>query len=424
MTTFDRYINKNIPLPKFIKEKPEKSLKLCVIVPCYNEAELLATLESLYSCTPTKSKTEVIVVLNSSEDSQEYILANNKKTFSDFNSWKESHSRNWLDFHVIEIENVPRKHAGVGRARKIGMDEAVRRFKDADSEDGIIISLDADCIVEKNYLLEIEKCFQENHNHNFFTISFAHPTSGADISPDLMEGITYYELYMRYYRHALLYCGFPHAIYSLGSCFTVKASAYAKQGGMNSRKAGEDFYFLQKMISLGGTYGEIKSTRVFPGTRISNRVPFGTGPALKKWTEGEFDIEYTYNLKAFEELRFLFSNIKELFTGSIPELKKFSENLPPALHEFIKENNTIAGIIDIRNNCSGIDIFEKRLFHFINAFWILKYLNFAHLHHFKKRKLVEESSTLLQKNNYDVPSPINPTNLLHYYRNLDNTIDI
>ena len=36
----------------------------------------------------------------------------------------------------------------------------------------------------------------------------------------------------------------------------VRADAYLRQGGMNRRKAGEDFYFLNKFMVLGG-YGEM-----------------------------------------------------------------------------------------------------------------------------------------------------------------------
>jgi hypothetical protein len=424
MPTLERYINNNITLPHLIEEKPGKSLGICIVIPCYNEPELLETLNSLSSCTPPKCNTEVIVVLNSSEDSPKHILANNKKTLADFNSWKLEQNSSCLNFHIIEITDLPKKHAGAGRARKIGMDEAIRRFKNVNKEEGIIISLDADCLVQKNYIAEIENSFLQNPNHNFFTISFAHPTNHADISNELREGITLYELYMRYYMHALKYSGFPHAIYSLGSCFAVKASAYVKQGGMNSRKAGEDFYFLQKMVSLGGNYGEITTTTVIPATRISDRVPFGTGPVLKRWTEGDMNIELTYNFRAFEELKSLFSNVRNYYSCSNNDLEKIFKNLHPSLCSFIEIGNTLNEILSIRNNCSDVDIFEKRFFHHINAFWILKYLNYSHQNYFKKEKLTDESIKYLQKNNYDIPIPENSKNLLHIYRYLDNSIDI
>ena len=43
------------------------------------------------------------------------------------------------------------------------------------------------------------------------------------------------------------FVGYPDSIYTIGSAFAVRAEAYMKQGGMNRRQAGEDFYFLYKL---------------------------------------------------------------------------------------------------------------------------------------------------------------------------------
>ena len=59
----------------------------------------------------------------------------------------------------------------------------------------------------------------------------------------------------------------------------MRAWAYVKQGGMNRRQAGEDFYFLQK-ISWLGPMTELANVIVHPSPRLSDRVPFGTGRAV------------------------------------------------------------------------------------------------------------------------------------------------
>ena len=50
---------------------------------------------------------------------------------------------------------LPEKEGGVGLARKIGMDLALRYFDYSSDKKNILICLDADCAVEKNYLREI-----------------------------------------------------------------------------------------------------------------------------------------------------------------------------------------------------------------------------------------------------------------------------
>ena len=52
--------------------------------------------------------------------------------------------------------------AKAGTARKAGMDEAVRRYNLLGKPQGIIVSLDADTLVDENYLVEIENYFRKN----------------------------------------------------------------------------------------------------------------------------------------------------------------------------------------------------------------------------------------------------------------------
>jgi hypothetical protein len=198
---------------------------------------------------------------------------------------------------------------------------------------------------------------------------------------------------MRYYRNALLFSGFTHSIYSIGSCFAVKAGAYVAQGGMNRRKAGEDFYFLHKMTMLG-EIGEINSTTVYPSSRISTRVPFGTGPALEKYCKGDQSLEYSYSLKAFEILRSFFSVI-EMFYKKEDKLlaEDFSKNV--SFIQFCKETRLVNELCELIENCASLDVFRKRFFHLFNAFKVLKWLNFSVQNGFPKAKLLDESQKLL-----------------------------
>ncbi len=73
---------------------------------------------------------------------------------------------------------------------------------------------------------------------------------------------------------------------------------------MNRRQAGEDFYFIQKLVPAGG-YFNLNLTTVFPSPRISSRVPFGTGVTISRMAEAGDDIFLSYNFKAFMELKTL-----------------------------------------------------------------------------------------------------------------------
>jgi hypothetical protein len=71
---------------------------------------------------------------------------------------------------------------------------------------------------------------------------------------------------------------------------------------MNTRRAGEDFYFLDKLAKTG-TIGRITATAVHPSPRASGRVPFGTGKRIIRFIGGG-ENEYTlYNPRSFAVLK-------------------------------------------------------------------------------------------------------------------------
>lgn len=393
-----------------------------VVIPCYNEPDILTTLNSLAACYPPKAEISVLVVVNDSEDASEEAVAQNISTLNCINEWKLQHQQLFFDVQRIHAHALPRKWAGVGWARKIGMDEAVKQIVKNDFSDGIIIAFDADSTVLPNYLQTIESAFNANPSFNFFTIHFEHPYANAELSSSLREGIIRYELHMRYFRNAMQWCGYPHAIHTVGSSFTLKASAYVKQGGMNRRKAGEDFYFLHKLVLLGH-YGNISSTTVFPAARQSDRVPFGTGAAMKKWSEGSSELNYTYSLEVFSHLIPLFANPSQFWEMKPAEIDEAFGKLNPLLQSFCKNSQIAAQIIELKGNCSNTKSFEKRFFHLVNAFWILKYLNFAHETSFSRADLQAEAVNLLQHTGIQVKQNVSLENILDIFRDLDKRVE-
>jgi glycosyltransferase involved in cell wall biosynthesis len=392
------------------------SASIFVVIPCYNEPCILDALNSLAACYPPESKVAVIIVVNSSEDSGPEVFNQNQQSLSEVEFWKKNHP-SFLQVCLIQANNLPRKFAGVGWARKIGMDEAVKQIYLSDQEDGIIVSFDADSTVAPNYLREIERAFGNSPECNFFTIQFAHPLIDESSSEE-SEGILRYELHMRYYRNAMKWCGYPHAIHTVGSSFAVRASSYVKQGGMNRRKAGEDFYFLHKLVFLG-KYGNINSTTVFPSARQSDRVPFGTGAAMKKWAEGNPELITTYNLDAFIPLKEFFAEPSK-FTGmNESRLNSYLLDFPDVFRQYIRTSESIQTILELKKNCANEFTFTKRFFHSLNAFWILKYLNFVHENFYKKDDLYGQAERLLKELGINVPVGISSRRLLNHYRVLD-----
>ena len=47
-----KYLEKLALFPQLIDVVPSKDLGIIVVIPCYDEPDLLKSLESLYDCTP------------------------------------------------------------------------------------------------------------------------------------------------------------------------------------------------------------------------------------------------------------------------------------------------------------------------------------------------------------------------------------
>lgn len=369
------YLNKYGFQPPVIEAKPNAELGIIVVIPCFNEPDLISSLQALHNCEPTRCKVEVIVVINSGAHHSEAIKAQNQKTYKQALDWSTDQSTPDLSFHFIVEENLPKKHAGVGLARKIGMDEAVHRL-DLLGKDGIIVCFDADALCDSNYLTEIERHFENNPKTPGCSVHYEHPLEGEEFSAEIYHGIVNYELHLRYYNQALKYAGLPYAYHTVGSSMAVRSSAYQKQGGMNKRKAGEDFYFIHKIISLGN-FTELKTTKVIPSPRISDRVPFGTGKAIGDWIETENEVFETYAFKSFLIIKAFVDCIPDLYTQSLEEcdLNLDSED-KQLLLDFLEDQKFEASLMEIRKNSKEQKAFVKRFFRWFDAFKILKLVHF------------------------------------------------
>ncbi len=393
---YDLYLARYAQQPGYLeKESVSENLGIVVTIPCFNEPNILATLDSIYHCEPTKFPVESLILINHPEGSSPEVIKQNKISFDEVNRWIQSHNDTHRKFHVIWAGDLPVRHAGVGLARKIVMDEAIRRLLRSGSLEGIVVGLDADTTCDQNYLREIEAYFQRHPEANGANIYFEHR-----IKPDFEDkcniGIASYELHLRYMVHALRYSHFPYAFHTVGSCLAVRGSAYVKQGGMNRRKAGEDFYFLQKIIPLGN-FGEINTTRIIPSGRKSDRVPFGTGKAMMKWSESGEKVFRSYNPEIYEELYLLFSAINHLFNSKKSDLKDHYMEFGPCMKKFISLSDWNDKINRIQTESTSLKTFRYRFFQWMNGLNTLKFIHYARDTKFRNIPVIEAYQWLVKQ---------------------------
>jgi glycosyltransferase involved in cell wall biosynthesis len=411
------YLRKNRLYPPFIRQAPKPDTGLIVVIPSYNEPFLIKSLQALLDCNKPIQPVEVIVVINAPENASSEVLQNANRTAQEIENFKNNHPSEHLVIHVIQVLNLPLKHAGVGLARKIGMDEASERFDSIGNPKGIIVCFDADSLCEKNYLQEIEKAFIQHPKATGASIYFEHELTGEEFPEDVYKAILLYELHLRYYIAGLRYAGFPYAYHTIGSSMAVRSDVYQKQGGMNRRKAGEDFYFLHKIIPLGN-FLEINTTRVIPSPRPSERVPFGTGRAVNNFLSGEKKGFLTYHPLVFEPVRNLISLVSELYDFKGEEAEIFKK-LPEELHEYFKERNFFEKLGEMQSNSKSRESFEKRFFTWLDGFEILKLVHYLRDKYYGEMDVLSAASEFLETCSGTKLKVENKEDLLNWYRQSD-----
>lgn len=411
------WLDKNALFPPFIEETPDDQTSIIVVVPAYDEPGIKPLLASLNNCSKPECGAEVLIVINAPADSPGEAKRNNSLCIKNIESWKKENKKSFFRLFAVDTSDHGIKDWGVGLSRKAGMDEALRRFNSIDNPHGAIVCLDADCTVEKNYFTEICNNLVKIKERKACSIYFEHALSGCDFQDRTYRNIIQYELHLRYYLQCLIYSGFPYAVHTVGSAMACKASDYLKAGGMNRKQAGEDFYFIQKLVPLGG-YFSLNSTTVYPSPRESLRVPFGTGAIMTRMIMNNEEHLLTYNINAFRELFLLFRNVSDYYHFSSHALSSYYNSFPEGIRAFIEEKEWKEKIGEIQKNTAGETSFRKRFFGWFNMFRIVKYLNYVHAGIYKKQPVTASARELMRLKGQNVESE-DPRRLLMIFRQME-----
>ena len=201
-----------------MNEHPTPELAVCI--PVYAEPSLLLTLDSLQQCEHPDIPITVFLFFNEDDRMAEEEHMVHRKSWLQAQEWITQHHGSSLQFVQFEKKARPGIKWGVGWARKIVMDEAARILP----QEGIIVCLDADCQVEKNYLHEVHRYFKIHPECLSASIYFEHPLAG--LMSDQLEAIMMYELHLRYLERAKQWTGHPFSGHTVGSAMAVRRGAY------------------------------------------------------------------------------------------------------------------------------------------------------------------------------------------------------
>jgi hypothetical protein len=284
---YNKYLSRYAePEAQKLWEEPSRHSSIeferCFILPIFNES--IEGLESFLRLEFGKPLLSVWV-FNCPEHASQAAIQSTQ------NSW--AHFRAMLDpvslSHNIDLAQVSDKHSlllvdrssegqfiaskqGVGLARKIGADLALAVAGPVSKANFWMHFCDADVELPAGYF---EALGSETEADKVAALyPFQHqPVTGFELATKL------YDFKLQYYLEQLKWAGSPYAYHALGSTIAVRSKAYVQVRGVPKRSGGEDFYLLNKLAKLGDIQ-LLEQPKLLVQARNSDRVPFGTGPAL------------------------------------------------------------------------------------------------------------------------------------------------
>jgi hypothetical protein len=315
--------------PWKIKPLINRTFNQAIVIPAYSEFKFLPlTLESINKNKPELlNQTLVVVVVNNANNPPKSIKENNQLTLQKLNSNNYQFTLAAVDAASSGLE-LPLKHAGVGLARKIGMDLALPHLT---SPQSLLFCTDADTQVSPDYLSKVKQIFK-SQNTSAAVIGFSHLKSQDSA---INDAIGQYEKFLKTTAEKMQRAGSPYGYVSMGSTIVCTAEAYCAVGGMPRKKATEDFYFLQELTKYCGVHN-ISETLVFPSPRPISRVYLGTGFRMEQMQNG-FDIaKLFYSEGAFWYLSQWLQLGSHAWEVNLKDLFKNTNTIHPNLVEFLK----------------------------------------------------------------------------------------
>ena len=315
-----RYLN-NYCEPEALPENlnyflqlPKNYYNSALIIPAFKEdISLLDNLKSLPIIKIKNQKILVILIINAPDNASitdinintkliKYINANIPKISNIINNISNYKLTDNHDLLVIN-KSIPAKQ-GVGLARKVANDIAFTLFTYHIISNSWLYQTDADTTLPENYFDYIPKQISSKNFKNIAAAIFPFKHIYDKNDKKLTNAINIYENYLNNYVEKLKEANSPYAFHTLGSILAINAEHYAQSAGFPKLAAGEDFYLLNKLAKIGKIISlEIINQPIYIQARISNRTPFGTGPALNKIIDNTNNTQNQDIIKKYEPLK-------------------------------------------------------------------------------------------------------------------------
>ncbi|MGH9369237.1 MAG: hypothetical protein ACRD3M_16370 [Thermoanaerobaculia bacterium] len=290
-----KYLARHAEPEAGVAEKLQGPFGHALIVPAYGERESLFQLLASVPGGP-EGPVLIVVVLNAREDSPGPVHEANQAARERFERdlpaatvLSDAPPIRGYPLPVGTLLLVDRaapgcflpEGQGVGLARKIGNDVALRLAALGRLGSPWLHNTDADTLLPPDYFEQTARLYPEATGAALYF--FEHR---FEADPELALAGRLYEIALRYYVLGLAWAGSRYAYHSMGSCLAIPAGSYAAVRGFPKKNAAEDFYVLNKLAKVGAIE-KLSGAPLRLEGRPSDRVPFGTGRALRDLAGGK-----------------------------------------------------------------------------------------------------------------------------------------
>jgi hypothetical protein len=359
-----------------------------IVIPAYNEKNNF--IERFVHSALASQHCLLIVVVNQPDNEQgrncshaQHALATHILSLGEM-SWQRSNlslvklsaskQNTAINSSILLVDrfNTPiASEQGVGLARKVGADIASYLISQEQITSRWIHSTDADASLPDNYV----SAHEQTHSNTDLKAAvstccnFYHHTDDEEINRANQQ----YELALRYYVAGLAYAKSPYAYFTIGSLLSFDVDAYCQARGFPKRSAGEDFYLLNKLAKLGNVV-QLTDVTIKLDARPSDRVPFGTGPAVQNimalTAQGQ-DYQY-YHPEVFNHLKTLLAEFSKLWQYR-DNIEAWLNNHPLPSQQALKDIGFFS-FVDKQKSAAQPQ-FDKQLIVWFDAFKTLKYIH-------------------------------------------------
>lgn len=378
----DKSVNKYLrqyaePEVNALQEFPDACYDSVVLIPVYQESpDFITDFLSRFKDKPTL----FVLVINQPEDDfdavpqtaiTEFVERIGQMSWYKDNlslyTFNDSHVKILLVERYQYGNRIPKKQ-GVGLARKIAADIAVYLIQRGAVKNPQIYSTDADATLPDNYfadsLLKRGSCAG--------VFNFSHKASG---NQDIDAATSLYEQRLHYYVDGLAFAGSKYAFHTIGSCLTFTMQAYCQVRGFPKKSAGEDFYLLNKLAKLAEV--QCLAPVIHLRSRLSDRVPFGTGPAVSQIIDLQHNnASYPiYHPETFVRLKILLTALQNTVNKDI-QVERLAEHLDVTSYDFLLQSRFLQQYQKWQVQFSDPDRLQHAVDEWFDAFRILKFVHF------------------------------------------------